>query len=386
MKKAQHTGLRTFAAIAAVGGVALTAGCSSSSDPEPTEAAASGVLTDVCPETIVIQADWEPESEHGGIYELVGDDYTIDTDNKSVTGTLMDGDESAGVNVEIRIGGSSVGYQPVQSLLYQDDDIFMGYGRVTETIPAVESNPVVGVMSTLEVSPYSIYWDPETYPEVESIADLKDEDVTILMGSDQTVWQDYLLGTGVIDESQVDQSDAPKPASFIAAGGSVAEVAFASAEPYMYEVEAAEEWGKPVEIGLIHDLGFAEYFQSMVVRQADVTEQADCLSELIPIMQRAEVAYIEDPAATNAFIVELVDEYDTGWIYTEDLAEWSIDKQKELGLVGNGADGALGSYDTARVQELIDLVGEYTEYDVTEITPDTLVTNEFIDPSIGLQG
>ncbi|MEV8267517.1 hypothetical protein [Microbacterium sp. NPDC076911] len=387
--KAQQRTVRAASAVAAIGGLVLLASCSATleteTETETADVAASGVLTDICPADVVIQADWEPESEHGGIYELVGDDYVIDADSKSVTGTLMDGDEETGVNVEIRIGGSPVGYQPVQSLLYQDDDILMGYGRVTETIPAADTNAVVGIMSTLEASPYSIYWDPATYPDVESVADLKDYDVTILMGSDATVWQDYLLGTGVIEASQIDQSDAPKPATFIAADGADAEAGFASAEPYLYEVEATE-WGKPVEIGLIHDLGFPEYFQSMIVRSADVTEQAECLTELVPILQRAEVAYIEDPAATNELIVELVEEYDTGWIYTADQAEWSIEKQKELGLVGNNAEGVLGGYDIERVQELIDLVGEYTDYDVSEITPDTLVTNQFIDTSIGLQG
>jgi len=142
--------------------------------------------------------------------------------------------------------------------------------------------------------------------------------------------------------------------------------------------------GRPVTGQLIHDTGYPEYFQSLVVRAEDVTEQAECLSALIPIMQQAEVDYVTDPAATNALVVELVETYDTGWVYSADLADWSLATQLEYGLVSNGDDDTLGNYDLDRVQQLIDLIDEYTEFDVSGYAPEDLVTNEFIDPSIGL--
>lgn len=371
----------TLAALTAVG---LLAACSAPADTPDETPAAEGVLTGICPNPLVIQADWEPESEHGGIYELLGDDYEIDTNAKSVTGAMVLPDGSpAGIDVEIRIGGAPVGYQPVQSLLYQDDSIFMGYGRVTEYMAVVEETPIVGVLASLEKSPYSIYWDPETYPDVTEIADLKDDNVTILMGSDASVWIDYLLARGIVAESQVDRSEAPKPASFIAAGGTVAEAGFASAEPFLYEVESPE-WSKPLEVGLIHDTGYPEYFQTVVVREADVTERSECLTALVPIMQQAQVDYATDPAHTNALIVELVETYDTGWVYSAEMADWSIAQQLELGLVANASSGVMGEFDLDRVQTLIDLVNEFTEYDVSALTPDVLVTNEFIDTSISL--
>ena len=46
-------------------------------------------LTGICPNPLAIQLDWQPESEHGGIYELVGNGYKIDRDNKRVSGPLM---------------------------------------------------------------------------------------------------------------------------------------------------------------------------------------------------------------------------------------------------------------------------------------------------------
>ena len=47
-------------------------------------AAASVDLSGVCPDPLVIQTDWAPESEYGAVYGLLGDDYTVDSDTKRV--------------------------------------------------------------------------------------------------------------------------------------------------------------------------------------------------------------------------------------------------------------------------------------------------------------
>ncbi|GAA2719919.1 hypothetical protein [Actinocorallia aurantiaca] len=374
--------LGTTALLTSVGLLATACG-----GDDTTEASSdrSGVLSGVCPATVVFQADWEPESEHGGLYELLGDDYEVDTGAKAVRGPLMAEGVDTGVDVEIRIGGAPVGYQSAQSLLYQDKKIMFGYGRVTEYLVTQKKNPLVAVMAQLEKSPYAVYWDPETYPAAEKIADLKADGARILMGPEVTVWQEYLVGTGVIAKSQVDQSDAPKPATFVAAGGKDAEAGFITAEPFMYEKEI-KAWGRPVKGQLIHDTGYPEYFQSLVVRKEDVTAEKDCLAKLVPILQQAQIDYITDYAGTNELIVELVEEYATGWTYTPAGAEFSAKAQLDMGLVSNGDDGTLGNYDLDRVKKLIGLVDEYAaDADVSGLTPEDLVTNEFIDASIGLK-
>jgi hypothetical protein len=35
---------------------------------------AAGALKDVCPATVVIQTDWNPEGEHGFLYNMIGTD------------------------------------------------------------------------------------------------------------------------------------------------------------------------------------------------------------------------------------------------------------------------------------------------------------------------
>lgn len=340
-----------------------------------------GVLTGVCPDTVVIQADWEPEAEHGGIYQLLGNDYEIDETSKSVSGPLVVDGEDTGVDVEIRIGGAPIGYQPVQSLLYQDRDIFMGYGRISEYMVTQNETPVTAVLATMEKSPYAIYWDPQTYPDVKEIKDLKDAGATISIGPENAVWIDYLIGTGQVEESQLDRSDQNKPAAFVAAKGKLAEAGFITAEPFMYENEI-EDWGRPVIGQLIADAGYPEYFQAMVVRSEDIEQQAECLEKLVPIMQQAQADYIADPKRTNELIVELVEAYDTGWVYTMEGAEFAHATGIEEGILANGPDGVMGSFDADRVQTLIDIVAEYSDADVSAVTPESLATNRFLDTSI----
>lgn len=352
--------------------------------PAATEAADTGVsLAGICPDPLVMQLDWEPESEHGGLYQLVGPGYEIDTDTKRVTGPLMASGEETGVDVEIRIGGNAVGFQQTGSLMYQDQDIFLGMIRLVEAMEYKEDLPVVAVFAMMEKSPFSVYWDPETYPDAETVADLKQYDVPIMLGRPDS-FQDYWLAEGIMDESQMDLSDMGKPAAFIGRNGESAEAGFATAEPFLYEFEVPE-WGRAVKVQLIHDTGWEEYFQAMAVRTADLEAESDCLEKLVPVLQQSLVDYYANPGPTNELILELVDAYDTGWIYTAAGAEYSHAKQLELGIISNGANAYIGDFDPERVAELMGLVGEVTEIDVSGFAPTDVYTNEFIDESIGLE-
>ena len=94
--------------------------------------------------------------------------------------------------------------------------------------------------------------------------------------------------------------------------------------------------------------------------------------------------YIGDPARANAIIIDAVAQYDDSWTYDEGLAEFSVTTQRELGFVGNGPDDTLGNMDVDRVQGVLDQIRD-AGLDVPEdLTVADLVTNEFIDPSIGV--
>lgn len=382
----------TVAAVGALAGMMALVGCSSGSgggsEAPSRESLSVGAidLSDVCPATVVIQTDWNPEAEHGAQYQLLGDDYTIDTEMKTVSGPLVAGGEYTGVDIEIRAGGPAIGFQGVAAQMYQDTDITLGYAATDEQVENSADLPVKAVLAPLEVNPQMIMWDPETYPEVETIADLG-ETGAIVRYFGGNAYMEWLIAEGQLSRDQVDGGYDGTPANFVAAGGKDAQQGFASAEPYIYEHEV-EDWGKPVAFELIHDAGWEAYAAAMSVRTADFEDLSPCLEKLVPVMQQATVDYYADPAETNEVILELVEAYDTGWVYSEGVADFSVKQQVELGLVGNGDNETLGDFNLDRVQEILDVMGpiatELGTPPAEGLTVDDLVTNEFIDESIGM--
>src|SRR5882672_12132929 len=96
-----------LSAVAALGLAACGNSSNSSGGTGGTTPAASANpaydLSAVCPSTVVVQTDWNPESEHGGTYELVGPNPTIDAGKKRVTGELVaHGNIDTGVKIEVR--------------------------------------------------------------------------------------------------------------------------------------------------------------------------------------------------------------------------------------------------------------------------------------------
>ena len=239
------------------------------------------------------------------------------------------------------------------------------------------------MIAPLEVNPQIIYWDPATYPDVKTLADLGTEGVTVnIFGGG--VFSDVFVGNGTWTADQVDPSYDGSPARFIAEDGKIAQQGFASAEPYTYENEFTD-WGKPVAFQTLNDAGFEVYSQTLAARPDDIEGLSDCLTAFVPMVQQAAIDYVNEPARANAIIIDAVAKYDDFWQYSQGLADFSVKTQVELGFVGNGDDDTLGNMDEARIQKVIDQIRDDAGLDVpADLVASDLFTNEFIDPSIGL--
>jgi len=124
------------------------------------------------------------------------------------------------------------------------------------------------------------------------------------------------------------------------------------------------------------------------VRSAELEQHSPCLEKLVPVLQQATVDYFEDPSSTNELIVDIVEQYATGWVYSPELAAHSHEPRLELGLVGNGPDDTIGNFEDARVADMVEILkGAYGTLGVElapDVSPETVVTNQFIDPAIGM--
>src|SRR5919198_3919775 len=110
-------------------------------------------LKGVCPDPIVVQTDWDPESEYGVYYYLLGPDYKIDKGHKRVSGSLVAEGQNTGVHIEVRAGGPSIGFQPVTSQMYQDQHITLGQVDTDESIRFSAKQPTLAGAAPPAINP-----------------------------------------------------------------------------------------------------------------------------------------------------------------------------------------------------------------------------------------
>jgi hypothetical protein len=341
-------------------------------------------LKGVCPETVVVQTDWFPETEYGVYYHLIGPNPTVDTKRKRVSGPLYADGQDTGVRIEVRSGGPATEFKLVSEQMYLDRSITLGQVNTDEAIRFSAKQPTLAVVAPMEISPFMIMWDPQTYPGFNIIADIGQTNAKVRYFKGDT-YMEYLIGSGILRRSQVDDTYDGSSQKFYDAQGRITQAGFATSEPYLYEHDP--KWDRPLRYALVNDTGYPFYPQALAIRAGDKERLAPCLARLVPIVQRAQVDFLQNPDKTNAFIIELVNAYKDFWTYSSGLASYAIDKMRQ-DFVNNGPDQTLGNFERGRIQRLIDivtpiLVGQ-RQPPKPGLRPEDLYTNEFIDPSIGV--
>ena len=343
------------------------------------EAVAAG-LGGVCPSPLVVQTDWFPESEHGAMYELIGEGYEVDQNNGVVRGPMVLGGTDLGIEWEVRAGGPFLGGSSVSEHMALDESIQLGYASTDQQVNHWDVTQLVSVVAPLEKNPQMVMWDPDVYPDLTGIHEIGERGIVVQVFSGGT-FPDVFIAQGIWDEENVDKAYTGSPARFIA-DGDIAQQGFASAEPYQYEF-VHTDYGKPVAFELLHDAGFEIYSQTVGVRNGQIEELRPCLERLVPIIQQAGVSFDASPDRANAIIVDAVATYDTWWTYSPELAAFSVQAQRQYGLVGDGPDSTAGNMEASRYEKTLNdmLAAGMTGID-PDLTADQLFTNEFIDPNI----
>lgn len=332
-----------------------------------------------CPDPIVIQTDWFPEPEHGALYNLTAGEGSIDPESGVFSGPLA---ADPSITVEIRAGGPYIGTQPTVSLLYTDDSIFLGYANTDEQIATHQDTPTLAVMAPLDKNPQILMWDPATY-DFDTFSDIGESGAVVNVFPGQFS-VDYLVGTGQLEADQIDPSYDGGPTRFINEDGALVQQGFATQEPYNYE-STFEDWGKPVDFLLIHDSGYEIYQGALTIRPDRLDNAArECLEAFIPLVQQSAVDFQADPSVTNAVILRAVTDLDSFWVLSEDSVANTVEMMDSLGIVSNGPNDTLGDFDLDRIDAVVDQLAELDSFDVPEgLTASDIVTNEFIDPTIG---
>jgi hypothetical protein len=380
-------------AAALVAALALTACSDSAVDPNEGSAGSAGPgsqaasryatpLKGICPDTVTVQTGWWPEVSMGFTFQLLGPNPTVDEKRNRVTGPLG----GTGVTLDIRAGGPAVGFQPVSAVLAAHDDILFGYVGTDEAVQLSGKQPTVAVFAPYEKTPLAFLWGEQSW-NFADVAAVGRSGETVL-GSENSAFLDVFTREGLLNAARVDATYQGGPDRFVAADGKIVQEGFVTNEPYRLEHDVPE-WGKPVKYLLLAD-EFPIYQAALSVRQDKRTAESDCLSKLVPLFQQAQRDYVNDPGPTNKLLLKAVDTLDTGGFgLSAGLLEEGNRKQRELGLIADGRDGALGSFDADRVRKLIDrLTPVFTTRGSAPkpgLAPRDVVTNEFLDTSISLR-
>lgn len=328
--------------------LALTA-CAANSEqdsaPPPVGATDPLHLASVCPKTIVLQTSWYPEITHGGVYQLLGPDPKIDADKKRVTGTLVANGKDTGVNLEIRAGGPAIGFPQVSAQLYLDKSIALGMLTMDESIALSQEQPTTAVVATLDLDPLVLMWSPDKHLEWNTIMDIGQTDTPVLYFEGERTYMDYLVGSGILRQSQVDGGYDGTPSRFVASRGAMVVQGFATNEPYLYE-HKVKQWGKPIQYQLIHDTGYPNYRNTLSIRSGDKQQLTPCLKRLVPIFQQGMADFLSDPEPVRDLILDVLREYKSPFVYDRDIANHGLRTIRELSLMGNGSDKTIGDTST----------------------------------------
>ncbi len=374
------------AASIAITAAALIAECASesslssstSSTSTPATLVESTRLDDVCDSTVAVQTDWFPQAEHGGLYELLGGEYTVDAVAGTTTGPLTFRGAATGVNLQIRAGGPFLN-SPVVTEMFLDDSITLGYVGTDVAISRYAETPTLAVFNALAVNPQVILWNKALHPTAATISDIAKEVEAVSVYSFGPYVQ-YLVNAGIIDARKV---DANYKGDFALATRDIAHQGFATSEPYRYRT--LESGAINTAYQLVHDAGWTSYPQNLAINKLRLEELRPCLTALVPIMQQAQIDFVGDPERTIATIVDVVTQLNTTWSQTPELARYAVDTMNQLGIIGNGTTTTFGDFESPRIDNFIALATPILREQgliIPDVQASDLATNEFLDSAI----
>lgn len=349
-------------------------------------------LADVCPNPFIIQKDWLAQAEHGALYQMIGGGGEMGSGR--YTGPLG----STGIDLVILEGGGGIGLgdgETAYSALYMGNSKagvtpHLGYQELDGAFIFSKRFPVVGVMTPLDIAPQGLWWDQGTYPDgFHSIDDLKafaeSGKGMIYVSTIQRTFGLYLVESGVPREVFVEgyRGDGE---NFVTNNGTWLNQGFVTSEPYSFST--GNNWGKPIDAVTVGELGYPNYTGMLSVATNRMDELAPCLEKLVPIIQQATVDYMTEPKEVLEVIHRFNEEgHATSWWKTPmGKMEFAWQTMKDRGIMGNGDNDTIGDFDMERVATMFEIVKPTLDERADEaVSPETVVTNRFIDPSIGLK-
>jgi hypothetical protein len=349
-------------------------------------------LAQICPNPLVLQLDWLPQAEHGGLFQLIGGN------GKMSQGRYEGPLGSTGINLLILAGGKGIGLGDSETAL---SSLYMGNSRagLRPHIALVDQDsalvfsrrfPAIGVVAMLDKSPMGLFWDRATYPRgFKSVADLrafaKSGRGKIYLSTTRRTFGRYLLSQG-ISRDVFNEGYNGDAETFVLNRGRWLNQGSITSEGYQFA--HGRRWNKPVDFLLLSDMGYPLYPGMVSVATNRMAELAPCLKALVPLLQRAQVDYARQPVEANDAIFR----FNKGgfgapwWQTSHELLAAAATASLSRGIISNGPNKTIGDFDMARSDLLLSRLKPYLDIRAkSDLKSQDVVTNRFIDPAIGLR-
>jgi hypothetical protein len=348
-------------------------------------------LSGVCPNPLIAQTNWLPESDHGALYELIGSGGTMK--QYSYEGPLG----STGIDLQILSGGPGDAYLPTETTLYTGNPVVGVTPDLTEdstetTLQLSKKFPTIGVMTLQDHDPQILIYDPSKFSKLSTVAEMikaANEGAHFYVTSLTTTYVEYLINAGVPQSAFIGGygGDLEK---FVTGSGLIINQGYADSEPYQLAHDTPAWGAKPIKYTYVYKLGLNDYPSAVQVATTKLKQMTPCLKKLVPMIQAAEVDYAKSPTTVDGVFAQFNPTYSASY-WTTPAAEsaWAVKVQKSQDIVGNGINGkgAAGEFDFARMTTMIKiLLPIYAAESPGTYNPDAtaseIVTNKFIDTSI----
>lgn len=294
------------------------------------------------PKKIVLMLNWYPEAEHGGFYAA------------QVHGIF----DKYGLDVEIRPGGPSA---PVAQELLTGRAQFAIGNADDVLLFRQEQAPIVALLAPIQNTPRCVLVHADS--EINDLSELSGLTLQANVGRPflkYLEWKGYLNGVKVVPY-------AGSVANFIA-DQQTAIQAYSFSEPYL-----AEQGGAKSQALMLSEIGFNPYASCLIATESTVAENRELVSKMVAACREGWMRYLDDPAETNAKILEL-----NKHGMTAEALEYGAKTIGPLCLPDESSSERFGEMTLERWSTLVDQFVELELIDTKQVDPKSVFTNEFV--------
>ena len=292
--------------------------------------------------TIMFQADWYPQPEHGGFYTALAKGYYKD---EGLDVNILPGGPYITVEKQVAAGGAQFGMGSSDKVLESNS----------------QGQPLVAVAATMQHDPQGIMVRKDS--PIHSFADLNGHSVAIKVG--ESTWFEFVVKRFQLNNVHVVPA-MMNVANFVADPQYIQQ-AFATSEPFF-----AHQAGVETRVLLVSDAGYSPY-RVMYATRDYVQRHPDVVAKFVRASLKGWRNYLIDPGPANAMIARLNPALNSEWMQFT----WQQLRDGRF-ITGDDSSGAqIGQMDPARWSTLY---GQLVDLKVIDksFDPATAYTLQFL--------